>query len=303
MSRDKTVLEVGTFVPIASGVYLEGLSFDFERNVIWYSDPIGGGVHGVSPEGEKVGSFNEDRRWTGGVLMNEGGVVLSTGECGIMWNDPESGRSGWLLDEIDGRRINGVNEMVPDGTGGIYFGTSDIERIITGENTRSTALYRLQVDRRVLKVSGEIGFTNGLMYDARRKRFYCSDTFRCTWAFDVNDDLTLRDQTMLLKKTDSDGMALDSEGNVWVTGFRSQFLERIAPDGTLLPRVNTPAGSVTQIRFGGPDLRDYYICVVPAAGGDTLKEGGKLEGNNSFLYRGRSELPGLRIAPAQFKLR
>ena len=42
------------FTRIASGIYLEGLSYDFARNVVWYSDVIRGGIHGITPEGEHV---------------------------------------------------------------------------------------------------------------------------------------------------------------------------------------------------------------------------------------------------------
>ena len=35
-----------------------------------------------------------------------------------MWNNPDTGKSGWLLDKLEGKPINGVNELVPDGTGG-----------------------------------------------------------------------------------------------------------------------------------------------------------------------------------------
>ena len=72
------------------------------------------------------------------------------------------------------------------------------------------------------------------------------------------------------------------------------------PDGTPLPDVPTPAGSTTQVRFGG-DGRDYYINVVPSDGGDSLKEGKPLA-SASYLYRGRSEVPGVLIPPARFKL-
>jgi sugar lactone lactonase YvrE len=109
---------VGKFEKVASGVYLEGLAVAYERNVIWYSDIIAGGIHGVRPDGSKVQPFNEGRMWTGGVMMNGDGSVLSTGQGGTMWNNPDSGKSGWLLDRLDrldGKPINGVNEMVPDG--------------------------------------------------------------------------------------------------------------------------------------------------------------------------------------------
>jgi len=270
--------------------------------VIWYSDVIKGGIHGVTPEGEPVTSFNEERMWTGGVMMNADGSVLSTGERGIKWNNPDTGKSGWLLDTLEGKPINGINEMWPDGTGGIYFGTNDIEMIIEGKDARPTALYRLTADREAIKLVDGLRFTNGIAYDAERKRFYCNSTFDSTRAFDVGDDLSLSNQSVFVEKEDCDGMALDSEGNVWITGFRSQFLMRVKPDGTQLSRIETPPGSITQVRFGGADLRDYYFNVVPADGGDTLKEGGELTAENSFLYRGRSEVPGLAIQPARFNL-
>ncbi len=294
--------KVGEFEKIAQGIYLEGLSFDFRRNVIWYSDVIKGGIHGVTPEGKHVTSFNKERMWTGGVMMNSCGAVLSTGEGGIKWNDPESGKSGWLLDTLEGKPINGINEMWPDGTGGIYFGTNDIEMVIEGKDTRPTQLYRMTADQELIKLADDINFTNGLVYDPTHKRLYCNSTFECSWVWDVADDLTLSNKRVWLEKEDCDGMSIDSAGNTWITGFRSQFLERVAPDGTLLERVNTPPGSITQVRFGGDDLRDYYINTVPADGGDTLKEGGEITQEGSILYRGRSEIPGVGVAAANFKL-
>ncbi len=295
-------LAVDGFERVASGIYLEGLAVDHAREIIWYSDVIAGGIHGVRPDGSRVASFNEDRMWTGGVMLNEDGAVLSTGERGIMWNDPETGKSGWLLDVIDGEPINGINEMMPDGTGGIFFGTNDIERIIEGGDTRPTSLYRLTVDRRLIELADGIGFTNGIMFDPDRRKLYCNDTFHCSWVFDVRDDLTLANRRRFLDKEDADGMALDAEGNVWITGFRSSFLTRVRPDGAELPRADTPAGSITQVRFGGPDMRDCYFNSVPADGGDTLKEGGELTRRNSFLYRGRSRTPGRPVEPARFGL-
>jgi sugar lactone lactonase YvrE len=294
-------MQSGEFEKVASGIYLEGLAVDHERNIVWYSDVIAGGIHGLRPDGSTV-SFNEGRMWTGGVLVNDDGSVLSTGEGGIMWNNLETGRSGWLLDKLDGQPINGINEMVPDGAGGIFFGTNDIEMVIKGQQTRPTAIYRLTVEGEVTKLADGINFSNGIMYDPGRRQFYCNDTFACTWVFDVQDDLTLANRRVFLEKEDVDGMALDSEGNVWITGFRSNYLTRLKPDGTSLSPVETPAGSTTQIRFGGADMRDYYINSVPADGGDSLKDGVPLTQKNSHMYRGRSEVPGMRMEPPRFRL-
>jgi sugar lactone lactonase YvrE len=295
-------LNPGDFTAIARGLYLEGLAVDYARNLVWYSDVLAGGIHGVTFDGEEIAVLNPERMWTGGVMLNAGGEVLSSGEHGIMWNHPDTGRSGWLIDTIDGVPINGINEMWPDGEGGIFFGTIDMEAVIAGREAAPASIYRLTQDRKVLLAAEAIGFSNGLAYDATRGRLYANATFTRTWVFDVAPDLTLSNRRSLIEKDDVDGMALDAEGNVWITGFRSNFIIRIAPDGSELPRIETPAGSITQVRFGGSDMRDYVLCSVPADGGDTLKEGGQITEANSLIYRGRSEVPGLRIEPSEFVL-
>lgn len=298
-----TKAEVEGYEPVARGLYLEGLAIDLERGVVWYSDVIAGGIHGLYPDGG-TRSFNPERMWTGGVMVNEDGCVLSTGAGGIMWNDPETGTSGWLLNEIDGKPINGINEMVPDGEGGIFFGTNDIEMVLAGKPSRPTELYRLTADREVIKLAEGLNFTNGIMFDPARRRFYCNDSFVATYVFDVEPDLTLSNRRVLLDKVDADGMALDAEGDIWITGFRSGEIVRVRPDGSSPPPVPNPGGAaVTQVRFGGADLRDVYINTVPIDAGDRLAVGELPTEKTSVLYRGRSRIPGMPIPPARFKLR
>jgi sugar lactone lactonase YvrE len=287
--------------PVARGLYLEGLAVDLERGVVWYSDVIAGGIHGVWADG-RTQSFNEDRMWTGGIMVNADGCVLSTGAGGIMWNNPQTGAKGWLLDEIEGKPVNGINEMVPDGTGGIFFGTNDIEMVIAGKPSRPTALYRLTADRQVIRLADGLNFTNGIMFDAARRRLYCNDTFAATWVFDVTSDLTLGEKRPFLERPDVDGMALDAEGNVWITSFRSGEITRLTPEGTALAPVRTPGGAVTQIRFFGPDRRDLYVNTVPGDAGDRLAVGEMPTEKTSVLYRGRAPVAGQPVGPARFNL-
>jgi sugar lactone lactonase YvrE len=289
---------------VATGVYLEGLAVDYASGVVWYSDVIAGGIHGVE-EGGKDGparSFNRDRMWTGGIMLNEDGAVLSSGQGGIMWNHSESGKSGWLIDEIGGEPINGINEMVADGHGGIFCGTVDLEMVIAGQPARPAAIYHLAADGSVRVAADGLGFANGLMLSPDGRQLYYNDTFDGTYAFDVSPDLGLSHRRLLLKKEDCDGMALDAEGNLWITGYRSSDIIRLRPDGTMLDPIATPSGGNTQVRFGGPDMRDLWITAVAADAGDTLAVGDAPSEPNSFLYRGRSEMPGLPLGLSRFKL-
>ena len=296
-----TQAEVGQFETLAAGIYLEGLAVDYERGTVWYSDVIGGGLHGIAPDG-KTRTLNRDRMWTGGIMMNADGRVLSSGQGGIMWNDPDSGASGWLIDSIDGSRVNGINEMMPDGSGGIYFGTVDIEMIEQGATPRPASIYRLAADGTVTLLAENLGFANGIMLSPNGKQLYYNDTFDGTYAFDVRPDGSLSERRKLKEKYDCDGMALDADGNLLLTGFQSGHLARIRPDGSELAPIETPAKAITQVRFGGADMRDYYVTTVPADGGDSLKEGKPLTEKNSFLMRGRAQAPGMRIEPARFTL-
>ena len=298
MSQETTT----SFALLAEGIYLEGLAVDHMNDAIWYSDVIAGGIHGVRSDGTPITTLNPGRMWTGGVMMNADGAVLSSGQGGIMWNHPTTGRSGWLLDELEGGAINGINEMWPDGEGGIFFGTNDIEMVIAAKETRPTAIFRLTREREVIKLADGLRFSNGLAYDPRRRTLYCSDTFQCAWAWTVEADHSLSNKRVLLDREDCDGLAIDADGNIWITGFRSPgIIRRLSPEGRELDPVPTPPGSTTQVRFGGADLRDIYITLVPEDGGDSLKEGKPLSGK-SELWRGRAEVPGIAVQAAGFDL-
>ncbi|MFT4025351.1 MAG: SMP-30/gluconolactonase/LRE family protein [Novosphingobium sp.] len=286
---------------LASGIYLEGLAVDYARDTVWYSDVIAGGLHGVARDGT-VTTLNPERMWTGGIMMNEDGKVLSSGQHGIMWNDPATGASGWLIREIAGAPINGINEMVADGHGGMFCGTVDLEMVIAGGTPRPAGIYHIAADGTARVAAAELGFANGLMLSQDGRQLFYNDTFDATYAFDVSPDLALSNRRKLLDKANCDGMALDAEGNLLVTGYDQAEIVRMRPDGTLLEPLATPGGGVTQIRFGGADMRDFWITAVAADAGETLKAGQVPSEPNSFLYRGRAAVPGLPLAPTRFKL-
>ncbi len=56
-----------------------------------------------------------------------------------------------------------------------------------------------------------------------------------------------------------DGAAVDEEGAYWCAVHGGGALQRFAPDGTLLDRIELPVSQPTMCAFGGPDLRTLYI--------------------------------------------
>jgi sugar lactone lactonase YvrE len=288
------------FEVVCRGVYLEGLCAD--ASSVWVSDPVRGGLRRIAADGS-ITTWLHDKRWVGGLLLNADGSVLVSGEGGVIWLDGASGATGVLVDKVDGRPLPGVNEMVASADGGIYFGSLDAAAIIAGEVPSPASLYRLDVDGRAREVRDGLKFTNGVGLSPDGRRLYVSETFVGVSAYDVAADGSLGEAAFLLDKPDCDGLAVDAEGTLWITGFATPAITCLHPDGALKGLVQIPGGGATNVRFGGPDRRDLYVTSVAAGAADQLKAGVWPTTEDSALYRGRSEVAGLPYRPANLPLR
>jgi sugar lactone lactonase YvrE len=281
----------GTFVPLARGFYLEGLLVDGGN--IWFTDVVTGGVRRVGSDQVLL----KDRTMIGGLLLNVDGSLLVAGLRDIVWAHPTTGAEGVLVDGFEG-----ANEMYPDGQGGIVFGTIDLPAILRGEKPGPSSIYRVSDDRKKILLHEGLAFANGLAISSDRKTLFFNESFAATRAFPIAADGSLRAPRLLADKPDCDGMALDVEGNVWISGFSSGELLCLRPDGREIRRFKLPGKACSNVRFGGPDMRDLYVTVVDPASAQALADGTPLREQNSVLFRTRSPVPGLPVARPAFKL-
>lgn len=276
---------------IATGLYLEGLAVD--GDTVWYGDVIGGGVHRVERDGS-VTDWLAELRWFGSIALNDDGRVLTSGIEGISWLDPRTGDSGLLLSEVDGVPLPGVNELSPDGRGGLYFGTKDAAAIQRGEPPRPSGLFHLAADKSARQLCDGLVFTNGIALDDTGTTLFHNETFVGTFAYPVLSDGSLGERTMLLEKPDCDGLALDREGNLLIVGYESPEILRVTPSGEVIGAIPIPGDAVTNLRFG--DGGKLYLTTVPAGAGEDLRVGVLPSERRSILYRVRSPVAG-RVAP------
>ena len=284
---------------LATGYYLEALAVAEEG--VWFSDVVQGGIIRRSADG-RLQTWLADRRWIGSILINHDGRILASGPGGIAWVDPESGASGMLLEAIDGQPIDGVNEMTPDGKGGIYFGTVDLPAIVNGRAPGPAALYRLDIEGRVSRLCSGLKFSNGLGLSPDGRRLYHNESFVGTFAYDVAPDGSLGPAVPLLEKYDCDGLAVDRDGGIWISGFGSNEIVRLRPDGSVDGRIAVPAPAATNVRFGGTDMRDLYVTTVLPEAATALARGTAIEAPSSVLYRARSEIAGLPLEATHFRV-
>jgi sugar lactone lactonase YvrE len=288
------------FEPIATGFcFLEAPRAD-ERGV-WFSECALGGVRCLRPDG-RIDEWLRSRQMIGGMVFNADGALLCSGPGGIVWLDPESGCSGRLLDAIDGEPIAGVNDMMSDGQGGLYFGTLDHQLIREGKPAGNSALYRLTPDGRLTKLSGGLTVCNGIGLSPDGRRLYHNESISGTYAYDLRPDGSAGEKIPLLQNPDCDGLAVDCEGGIWIASTGAGVITRLNPDGTVDWRTPVPGGHVTSLCFGGPDRRDLYVTTAAEGATAVVLKGGVPTSTSGAVYHARSEIPGLPVAPTRFNL-
>lgn len=266
---------------------------------VWFTDLLLGGIHRWSPNG-KVDTFLPDRHHVGGLAVNADGRIICGGPGGLVWLDPASGRSGVLLDSIDGEPFTGANDFIPDGRGGLYMGTLS-KGADYSQEPQLTQLYRVDADLRVTRLSDELKFSNGVGLSPDGKRLYHNESLRGVFVYDVLADGNLANKALFNPREDGDGLAVDAEGGVWIAHFDSAELARYRPDGSLDRRIAMPHKAVSSVAFGGPDWRDIYVTTAGNHGIEALFTG-ELPPREASLFHARSDVPGAPVMVTRFAL-
>jgi sugar lactone lactonase YvrE len=60
-----------------------------------------------------------------------------------------------------------------------------------------------------------------------------------------------------------DGLALDSEGAIWVADAKGHGISRVLPSGKTVEFVETGNLSVYAATFGGPEMKTLFLCCAP----------------------------------------
>ncbi len=156
------------------------------------------------------------------------------------------------------------------------------------------ALYRYDPDGTVSTVLTGVTLSNGIAWSLDGERmYYINSVAQQVDVFDYDTISGRPDGRRPLVRIDParglpDGLALDSEGGVWVALYGGHAVHRYGPDGRLDAVLELPAAKVTACAFGGPGLDELYITTsrVDLAPGDQPAAGA--------LFHAR---PGVRGLP------
>lgn len=231
---------------------------------------------GGSPNGAAIGP--DGRCYVvnnGGVKFVEtGGKLRPAGNLAdpawVEVVDLATGKAERLYDQCDGRPLRHANDIIFDQHGGFYF--TDSGKTTASINERGAIYYAQPDGSAIQKVAFPLTSPNGIGLSPDNRTLYVSETSTARlWSFEVIGPGKVRK----LKQNDIphggrfvigsanfqrfDSLAVSASGKVLVGTLTNGGISEIWPDGSFMRHHPLPDGHVTNIAFGGDDLRTAFV--------------------------------------------
>jgi len=234
--------------------FTEGPAGDAQGNV-YFSDIPNNRILKWSTDG-KLSTFLENSGGANGLYFDKDGNLIACqgGDRRLVSISPK-GEITVLADKYEGKKFNSLNDLWIDLKGGIYF--SD-PRYGGGEpmEQKGEYVYYLAPDRKsVTRVIDDMVRPNGVIGTPNGRRLYVADHGAGkTFVYSINKDGTLTDKQLFVEQG-SDGMTIDSRGNVYLTGKAVTVHNR---KGQKIQEIAVPEGPAN-VTFGGKDDQTLFI--------------------------------------------
>lgn len=255
--------------------FTEGPAADAEGN-IFFTDQPNNKIWKYSTDGNLILFMDYAGRSNGMYFDQSGNLLTCADEKGELWSISPEKEVTVLVKEFEGNRLNGPNDLWIDPDGGVYFTDPYYQRDYwerTEKEIEEERVYYLTPDRQsVLIVADDLVKPNGLIGTPDGKTLYVADSGgRKTYSYTMNPDGSLSGK-ILFTEMGSDGMTLDNQGNVYLTGRGVTVFD---DSGSQIDHIPVPQNWTANVTFGGPGNQMLFIT----AGASVFKIDMKVKGS------------------------
>ena len=280
MLKLKTLIESGEPEKLASGFqFLEGPVWQPDGSLFFSDIPANRTYRWTADDGANV--WCEPTGNANGMTLDRNGGLLRCEHTGrrVARVAPDT-TATTVVDSYQGKRLNSPNDIVVKSDGVIYF-TDPPYGIQPAEREQPcNGVYRVFPDGTMELLADDFDRPNGLAFSPDESILYIDDSpRRHVRAFDVRADGTITNSRVIAdmdhpQPGSPDGMKLDTEGNLYVTGATGVWV--FEPDGTLLGVIATPERPAN-CAWGDADRKSLYLTA------------------QTSLYRIRTKVAGLPV--------
>ncbi len=194
--------------------FTEGPEVDGGGNV-YFSDVDAGKIYKWSTDGS-LSVFIEGLSSPNGLMFDKSGnLIACEGGKGRIISIDQQGTITVLTDQFNGKRFNEPNDLWIDAQGGIYFTDPVYKGSLVQDGQH---VYYMSPDRlNVTRVTTDLVQPNGIIGSADGKTLFVADPGAGQiLSYTILNDGSLADKKLFVP-FGSDGMELDSEGNLYIT--------------------------------------------------------------------------------------
>lgn len=239
--------------------FLEGPVLD-EAGNLYVSDIPWGRIFRIDAQGAWSLVTEYDGEPNGLKFLDTGTLLITDYKNGLMQLDVRSGQVSPFLPRRNSERFKGVNDLVFDRAGNLYF----TDQGQTGLHDPTGRLYRLGSDGRLDLLLDNIPSPNGVALSPDEKVLYLAVTRgNCVWRVPLLGDGSVAKVSQFFTSygpSGPDGLAVDAQGQVLVANPGLGYVWVLNARAQPVQVLRGPAGaSTTNLAFGGPARRTLFV--------------------------------------------
>lgn len=236
----------------------EGPTCDAAGNV-FFTDQPNDRILKWSVDGKLTTFLQPCGRANGMCFDAQGNLIACADERNELWSIAPDGRHTVLVKDYQGKLLNGPNDVWVRPDGGLYFTDPYYRRDYwhRGPKEQGEHVYYLSPDRaKLLRVTEDLKQPNGITGTPDGQRLFVADIGAGkTYAYAIQPDGTLTDKKLFCEMG-SDGMTLDAEGNVYLSGHGVTVFDKT---GRQIEHIDVPEPWSANVCLGGADRRTLFI--------------------------------------------
>ncbi|MDT0676264.1 SMP-30/gluconolactonase/LRE family protein [Autumnicola musiva] len=245
--------------------FTEGPAADRLGNV-YFTDQPNNNIHRWNLETGEISVFLENAKRANGLFIdNEGNILACADKNFQLIKITPQKEMKVLIDNFEGKNLNGPNDLWMDNKGGIYLTDPYYQRPYwerTSPELESQNVYYLAPGAKSLvSVAKGLVQPNGIIGTPDGKKLYVADIGdNKTYSYSIAEDGSLYNRKLFVEQG-SDGMTLDNEGNVYLTGDGVTVYNE---NGEQIHHIPVDEDWTANVTFGGENHSTLFITAMDA---------------------------------------